>query len=102
MEKKEFISNNNKKELPYMILDTSFFIKLTSLDLTKNKYYTTQYIVNEIRDPKARDFYQLNKNFIEIKNPSKESIKKGFKICPRIKRFNLFINSGFIRYGFSL
>ena len=81
MEKKESLSNNKQKELPYMILDTSFFIKLTSLDLTKNKYYTTQYIVNEIRDPKARDFYQLNKNFIEIKNPSKESIKKVSKFA---------------------
>ena len=81
MEKKESPPKNNQKELPYMILDTSFFIKLTSLDLTKNKYFTTQYIVNEIRDPKARDFYQLNKNFIEIKNPSKESIKKVSKFA---------------------
>ena len=64
-----------------MILDTSFFIKLTSLNLDKNNYYTTQYIVNEIRDPKARDFYQLNKNFIEIKNPTKDSIKKVSKFA---------------------
>ena len=71
----------NDKEKSYMILDTSFFIKLTSLNLDKNKYYTTQYIVNEIRDPKARDFYQLNKNFIEIKNPTKDSIKKVSKFA---------------------
>ena len=71
----------NEKEKSYMILDTSFFIKLTSLNLDKNKYYTTQYIVNEIRDPKARDFYQLNKNFIEIKNPTKDSIKKVSKFA---------------------
>ena len=70
-----------KEDLLHMILDTSFFIKLTSLNLSKNKYYTTQYIVNEIRDPKARDFYQLNKNFIEIKNPSKDSMKKVSKFA---------------------
>ena len=81
MEKKSPPENNNLKELSIMILDTSFFIKLTSLDLTKNKYYTTQYIVNEIKDQKARDFYQLNKSFIEIKNPSKESIKKVSKFA---------------------
>ena len=73
--------NDLKENISYMILDTSFFIKLTSLDLSKNKYYTTQYIVNEIRDQKARDFYQINKNFIEIKNPSKESIKKVSKFA---------------------
>ena len=71
----------SEKEKSYMILDTSFFIKLTSLNLDKNRYYTTQYIVNEIRDPKARDFYQLNKNFIEIKNPTKDSIKKVSKFA---------------------
>ena len=64
-----------------MILDTSFFIKLTSLNLEKNKYFTTQYIVNEIRDVKARDFYHLNKNFIQIKNPTKESIKQVSKFA---------------------
>ena len=81
MEKKSPPENNNLKELSINILDTSFFIKLTSLDLSKNKYYTTQYIVNEIKDQKARDFYQLNKSFIEIKNPSKESIKKVSKFA---------------------
>ena len=74
-------SKNNKDDIIYMILDTSFFIKLTSLNLEKNKYFTTQYIVNEIRDVKARDFYQLNKNFIQIKNPTKESIKQVSKFA---------------------
>ena len=82
-EKDKIIKDNAQKEntKSYMILDTSFFIKLTSLNLDKNNYYTTQYIVNEIRDPKARDFYQLNKNFIEIKNPTKDSIKKVSKFA---------------------
>ena len=81
--KDKIIKDNAQKEntKSYMILDTSFFIKLTSLNLDKNNYYTTQYIVNEIRDPKARDFYQLNKNFIEIKNPNKDSIKKVSKFA---------------------
>jgi RNA-binding protein NOB1 len=75
------MEKENIKDLSYMILDTSFFIKLTSLNLEKNKYFTTQYIVNEIRDVKARDFYQLNKNFIQIKNPTKESIKQVSKFA---------------------
>ena len=48
MEKIEKEKTINNKELIFMILDTSFFIKLTPLDLEKNKYLTTQYIVNEI------------------------------------------------------
>ena len=68
--------NTTNKEIIYMILDTSFFIKLTPLDLNKHKYLTTQYIINEIKDKKARDFYELNKNFIEIKNPTKDSVRK--------------------------
>ena len=75
------MEKENIKDLSYMILDTSFFIKLTSLNLEKNKYFTTQYIVNEIRDVKARDFYKLNKNFIQIKNPTKESIKQVSKFA---------------------
>ena len=59
-----------------MVLDTSYFIKLRPLDLVNNnKYITTQYIVNEIKDVNARDFYSLNKEFIEIKNPTKDSMK---------------------------
>lgn len=60
----------------YNILDTSYFIKLKPLDLlNQNKYITTQYIINEIRDHTAREFYKLNKDFIEICNPSNESIR---------------------------
>ena len=81
MEKENSTINPENKNLVYMILDTSFFIKLTPLDLNKNKYLTTQYIVNEIRDKKARDFYELNKNFIEIKNPLKDSMKKVSKFA---------------------
>ena len=59
-----------------MILDTSYFIKLRPLDLVNNnKYITTQYIINEIKDVHARDFYNLNRDFIEISNPSKDSMK---------------------------
>ena len=78
MEKEKITSN---KDLIYMILDTAFFIKLTPLDLEKNKYLTTQYIVNEIKDKKARDFYDLNKNFVEIKNPTKDSMRKVSKFA---------------------
>ena len=81
MEKENSTTNPEKKDLIYMILDTSFFIKLTPLDLNKNKYFTTQSIVNEIRDKKARDFYELNKNFIEIKNPLKDSMRKVSKFA---------------------
>lgn len=67
---------NPQTEAIYMILDTSYFIKLRPLDLVNNnKYITTQYIVNEIKDVNARDFYALNKEFIEIKNPTKDSMK---------------------------
>ena len=67
---------NPQKEDIYMVLDTSYFIKLRPLDLVNNnKYITTQYIVNEIKDVNARDFYSLNKEFIEIKNPTKDSMK---------------------------
>ena len=74
-------NTKNNKDLIYMILDTSFFIKLTPLDLNKNKYLVTQYIVNEIKDKKARDFYELNKSFIEIKNPTKDSMRKVSKFA---------------------
>ena len=74
-------NTQNNKDLVYMILDTSFFIKLTPLDMNKNKYMTTQYIVNEIKDKKSRDFYELNKGFIEIKNPTKDSMKKVSKFA---------------------
>ena len=66
----------------YMILDSAFFIKLTPLEsLDKRKYLTTQYIINEIRDRKAREYYELNKSFIQIKNPTKDSVKKVSKFA---------------------
>ena len=76
MENKSQNCESTPKEVVYMILDTSYFIKLRPLDLVNNnKYITTQYIVNEIKDVHARDFYNLNKDFIEITNPTKESMK---------------------------
>lgn len=76
MENKEQKSESQIKQTVYMILDTSYFIKLRPLDLVNNnKYITTQYIINEIKDVHARDFYNLNKDFIEISNPSKDSMK---------------------------
>ena len=76
MENKTQNCESTNKEVVYMILDTSYFIKLRPLDLVNNnKYITTQYIVNEIKDVHARDFYNLNKDFIEITNPTKESMK---------------------------
>lgn len=72
------IVNNNAR---LNVLDTSFFIKLKPLDLTnsdgsvKNKYYTTDFVVKEIKDEKARNFYQLNKDFIEVKHCDRESMK---------------------------
>ena len=66
--------NNNGNT--YNILDTNFFIKCKALDLVNgNEYLTTQYIVNEIKDESAREYYELNKGFIKVKNPSKESIE---------------------------
>lgn len=36
------------------ILDTTYFIKLKPLDLVNNwKYYTTEFIIKEIRDEKV-------------------------------------------------
>jgi len=39
------------------------------------KYYTTEFIIREIRDEKAREFYDLNKPFIQIKNPSRDTMR---------------------------
>ena len=59
-----------------IVLDTAYFIRLKALNLTEGwKYYTNQFIVREIRDEKAREFYELNKNFIEVRNPSRESMR---------------------------
>jgi RNA-binding protein NOB1 len=69
-----------KEEIPtfnkIMILDTAHFIRLKPLNLNEGwKYYATEFIIKEIKDEKARDFYELNKNFIIIKNPSRESMR---------------------------
>ena len=58
-----------------MILDTSNFIRLKPLCLNEYKYLTSEFIVREIKDEKAREFYELNKNFIEVRNPSRETMK---------------------------
>lgn len=70
-------SSKQNTRKTHMILDTSYFIKLKPLNLLEGwKYYTTDYIVKEIRDEKAREFYNLNKDFIQIKTPTKESFIK--------------------------
>jgi RNA-binding protein NOB1 len=55
------------------ILDTSYFIKLKPLD-SDTTYYTTEYIIRELKDEKARNFYKLNKDFIQVRNPIKETM----------------------------
>ena len=57
------------------IVDTAFFIKLKPID-TSFTYYTTKFVIDEIKDEKAREHYQLNKEFIIVKNPERESMKK--------------------------
>lgn len=56
------------------VVDTAFFIQLKSID-TKKEYFTTQFVVDEIRDEKAREHYNLNKVFIKIQNPTKKAMK---------------------------
>jgi rRNA maturation endonuclease Nob1 len=66
------LSTSNK----CFVLDTSYFIRLQPLNLAEGcKYYTTDLIIKEIKDEKAREFYNLNKEFIEIKNPSRETMR---------------------------
>ena len=70
------LTNDKNDNIKYYILDTSFFIKIRPLDLLENnKYICTQYIINEIKDKNSREYYELKKSFINIVNPSKESIK---------------------------
>jgi hypothetical protein len=41
-------------DIKHVILDTSYFIKLKPLELVNgNKYYTTEFIIKEIRDEKV-------------------------------------------------
>ena len=75
------INSNNNTSTPIktedkniFILDTAFFIQLKQLQ-TENVYYTTNFVITEIRDEKARDNYNINKDFIKIRDPSKESLK---------------------------
>jgi RNA-binding protein NOB1 len=70
------IAKIHETEHKVMILDTSNFIRLKPLNLTEGwKYLTTDFIVKEIRDEKAREFYELNKEFIEVRNPRRETMK---------------------------
>lgn len=89
MEHIEVYNNNTNQEKPEIedeiheksndkrifVLDTAFFIKLKPLDITSNKYYTTRFVVDEIRDKKAKEFYNINKDFITIRNPNKNTIQ---------------------------
>lgn len=55
MEDKQIQENKNEK---INILDTTYFIKLKPLDLVNNwKYYTTEFIIKEIRDEKVNKSY---------------------------------------------
>ena len=60
------------------VLDTAFFINQKPLNLAEgSKYFTTEYIVKEIKDERAREYYNLNKEFICTRNPSREVMKLG-------------------------
>jgi hypothetical protein len=49
-----------ENSLKYNVLDTAFFIKLKPLETNQNwKYYTTEYIIQEIRDEKVGSFYNF-------------------------------------------
>ena len=66
---------NSMETIKTIIIDTSYFIKLKPLNIEGGyKYYTTEFIVKEIRDVHSRNFYKLNKDFITIRNPSKENL----------------------------
>lgn len=69
------IVDSNTKEKTKYILDTAFFIQLKNFDNENCLYYTTKFIIDEIRDEKAREHYELNKSFVNIVNPSDESVK---------------------------
>jgi hypothetical protein len=76
------LNNTNQNSKNY-VLDTAFFINQKPLNLAEgSKYFTTEFIVKEIKDEKAREYFNLNKEFIEIQNPSRDVMKLGndFKI----------------------
>ena len=72
------ISLNTTENSRIYVLDTAFFINQKPLNLAEgSKYFTTEYIVKEIKDERAREYYNLNKDFIRIRNPSREVMKLG-------------------------
>ena len=72
------ITFNTSENWKIYVLDTAFFINQKPLNLAEgSKYFTTDYIVKEIKDEKAREYYNLNKEFIKIRNPSREVMKLG-------------------------
>lgn len=69
-------TNQTESVSKFMILDTAYFIRMKPLEHNNGfKYYTTDFIVREIRDEKAREFYELNKSFIQTKNPSRDVMR---------------------------
>jgi rRNA maturation endonuclease Nob1 len=71
-------AENPRPTINHIVLDTSSFIRQKAFDSKDNtKYYTTEYIIKEIKDEKAREYYELNKSLIEIRNPSRDTIKLG-------------------------
>ena len=73
--------NNLNQHIPntkIYVLDTAFFISQKPLNLAEGfKYFTTEFIVKEIKDEKAREYFNLNKEFIGIRNPSRDVMKLG-------------------------
>ena len=72
------ISNIQPNNTKIYVLDTAFFISQKPLNLAEGfKYFTTEFIVKEIKDEKAREYFNLNKEFIGIRNPSRDVMKLG-------------------------
>lgn len=83
--------NVNEPAKVTFVVDTAFFIQLKGIE-SNNEYYTTKLVVGEIRDEKAREHYELNKDFIKVLNPSKESMKIIIEFCKKSNDlFNLSI-----------
>jgi len=58
------------------VIDASYFIKLKEFNSQDvSKYITTEFIIQEIKDEQSKKHYELNKQFVEIKNPKRENIK---------------------------
>lgn len=72
------LTNNSSK---IFVLDTSFFINQKPLNLAEgSKYFTTEFIIKEIKDEKAREYLNLNREFIDVRNPSRDIMKIGKKL----------------------